>query len=75
MTAQDVVHKRNSISEVSKDLNEIMLHIGKDRKLLQLLSTAADVYDITARLQFTVQLLSEYDALLARSLETTEVGL
>lgn len=73
MTAHDAVVAREDIKRLREELNKIVQHLNAESDMRKALSAAADVLDVTARLEFASRMLDDYDTVLSKALYNTQI--
>lgn len=73
MTAHDAVVAREDIKRLREELNKIVQYLNAESDMRKALSAAADVLDVTARLEFASRMLDDYDTVLSKALYNTQI--
>lgn len=74
MTAADAVQKRTDIVKLRTELRKLSELMEAYPDFKKTATKECGVYDITARLDYAQRVLAEYDGILERSLQSTELG-
>lgn len=74
MTANEAVSTREQIKRLSAELTAAIKFLNSDSEIRKKLSAEVGVLDIASRLDYANRLLDDYDTVLSKALQVTELS-